>query len=114
MERQHLTLWQRIAYAHWSAKSEYDFPCIGWFLVAVAGICYIGLAFWFFEPEIETMMCTSAPHALGKRYFLAVIAIISLLAVSWVTVYIPFFIKSFFDKDEFMRKHFLKNHYRKP
>ena len=38
---------------------------------------------------------------------------ILLFAVSYVTVYIPFFIISFFDKGEVMRKHFLKYHYRK-
>ena len=79
----------------------------------VAGIIYIGLAFWFFEPEIESLMCASAPHALGKRYFLGIFAAVALFAASYVTVYIPFFIVSFFDKDEVMRKYFLKYHYRK-
>ena len=79
----------------------------------VAGIFYIGLAFWFFESEIESLMCVSAPHALGKRYFLGIFAVISLFVVSYVTVYIPFFIISFFDKDEVCRKHFLKYHYHK-
>lgn len=61
----------------------------------------------------ESLMYDPAPHALGKRYFLCIFAAILLFAVSYVTVYIPFFIISFFDKDEVMRKHFLKYHYRK-
>ena len=113
MEKQYLTLRQRIAYAHWSAKFTFDFPWVGWFWVLVAGICYVGLAFWFFEPEIESLMSTSAPHALGKRYFLGIFAAVALFAASYVTVYIPFFIISFFDKDEVCRKHFLRYHYRK-
>lgn len=112
MEEQHLTLRQRIAYAHWSAKFTFYSPWVG-FWVLVAGICYVGLTFWFFEPEIESLMRTSAPHALGKRYFLGIFATVLLIAVSYVTVYIPFFIISFFDKDEVCRKHFLRYHYRK-
>jgi len=113
MGKQHLTLRQMIAYARWSAKFAFDFPWVGWLWVLVAGIIYIGLAFWFFEPEIESLMSTSAPHALGKRYFLCIFAAVLLFAVSYVTVYIPFFIISFFDKDEVCRKHFLRYHYHK-
>lgn len=113
MEEQHLTLKQKIAYAHWSAKFTFYFPWTGWFWALVAGICYVGLILWFFEPEIKSLMDISAPHALGKRYFLRMFAALSLVAVSYVTVYIPFFIISFFDKDEDCRKHFLKYHYRK-
>ena len=113
MEKQKLTLRQRIAYAHWSAKFAFNFPWTGWFWVLVAGIMYIGLAFWFFEPEIESLMEISAPHALGKRYFFGIFAAVSLMIVSYVTVYIPFFIISFFDKDEVMHRHFFKYHYHK-
>ena len=113
MEEQKLTLRQQIAYARWSAKFAFDFPWVGWFWVLVAGIIYLGLVFWFFEPELNSFMRASAPHALGKRYFLGIFAVVALVALSYVTVYIPFFIISLFDKDEVMRKHFLKYYYRK-
>lgn len=113
MEEKKLTLMQNIAYAHWSAKISFGFPWFAWFLVMVVALIYIGLAFWFFEEEIEIMFEFSGPHALGKRYFSFLLAGLAVYFVSWATIYIGYFMLYFFENDDVSRKHYLKYRYRK-
>ena len=113
MEKQKLTFRQEVAYAHWSAKIAFDFPHVGYGLMLIAMAIYFGLAYWFFEPEIRSWEHLSGSHALGKAYFYRLGGVLLVVALSYLTVYIIYFIHALFDKDEVCRKHFLKNHYRK-
>jgi len=113
MEKQHLTLRQRIAYAHWSAKFAFKFPHVGQGILIVVAFIYFGLAFWFFEPEIRSWEHLSGSHALGKAYFYRSGGVVLIVALSCLTVYIVYFVQALFDKDEVSRKYFLKYYYRK-
>lgn len=113
MEKQKLTFRQKVAYAHWSAKVEFDFPHVGYAFMMVAMVIYFGLAFWFFEPEIRSWEHLSGPHALGKAYFYRLGGVLLIVALSYITVYIIYFIQAFFDEDDVCRKHFLKYRYHK-
>lgn len=113
MEKQKLTLHQELSYAHWSAKFAFAFPYSGYVFVIIAMLVYIGLTFWFFEPEIRSWTHLAGPHALAKVYFYRLGGVLLIIALSHLTVYIGYFIAALFDKDEVCRKHFLKYHYRK-
>lgn len=113
MEKQKLTLRQELGYAHWSAKFAFAFPYFGYVFVIIAIAIYLGLAFWFFEPEIRSWSHFPGPHALGKAYFCRLGGVLLIVGLGHLTVYIIYFIWSLFDKDDGSRGHFLKYHYRK-
>ena len=111
--KQNLTLHQRLSYAHWSTKFVFDFPCVGWFMALMVFFFWLGIVLWFFEPELASLMKYSGEHASGKMYFARIIFGLVLFAVSYVTVYVVFFIQNLVDIDDDDLKHFLKYHYRK-
>ena len=113
MKEQKLTLRQQIAYAHWSAKFAFAFPYFGYVFFIIALVIYFGLAYWFFEPEIRSWEHLSGSHALGKAYFYRLGGVLLIVASSYLTVYIIYFIHALFDKDDACRKFFLKHHYHK-
>lgn len=105
-----LTFKQRIAYAHWSAKLAFNFPWVGCIFAFVVG-CIITFCFIF--PKIKCMMDIFPSDALGKRILLGIFVVIAIIAASYITIYIPYFLVSFFDNDEISRGNFLKNYYHK-
>lgn len=107
-----LTLWQRIAYAHWVAKQNIIFAGKGPLFISAVAIVYLGLILWFFESEIKAIDF-SGEHAFSKKYLAIILSMIVLIIASYVTVYIPHFIRAFFDNDEIYRRHFLKYYYHK-
>jgi hypothetical protein len=113
MKEQKLTLRQQIAYAHWSAKFAFAFPYFGCVLLLIAFVIYFGLALWFFEPEIRSWEHFTGPHALGKAYICRLSGVLLLMALSYLTVYIIYFIMALLDNDDACRKFFLRQHYHK-
>lgn len=113
MAEQKLTLLQKLSYAHWSAKFIFEFPYIGWFMVLIVGLIWTGIALYFFEPELKSLMYFPGVHGLGKTYFAVLIGIAIIFAVSYATVYVIFFIQSLLVENDVDRQHFLKYHYRK-
>lgn len=113
MEKQKLTFKQRIAYAHWTAKVAFRVPYFGWLMALCAGVIYLGIALWFFDPEIKALRDYSGAHGLGKAYFAILAGLLVIIALSYVTVYIPYFIQAYFDNDQNCRRIFLKYYYQK-
>ena len=113
MKKTKMTFRQKLGYAHWSAKFAFDFPYIGYVFMIIALALWFGLALWFFEPTIISWEHFSGPHALAKKYFCRMGGVLLLLALSYLTVYIVYFIIALFDRDEVCRRHFLRYHYRK-
>lgn len=112
MEQKDLTFRQRIAYAHWSAKCEFELPFLGCKLMIVAAVVYVGVACWFIEPILSWFQF-SGPHAVAKYYisFLGVAA--ALCTISFLTAYLPFFCWYLFKNDndlDIFLNHFYHKH----
>lgn len=113
MEKNELTSRQLFAYAHWSAKMTFAFPYLGWFMVLMAGLIWGGIALYFSEPEIKSLIHHSGPHGFFNLYMAVLIVLVALFAVSYATVYVVFFIQGLVDKDDDCRRYFVKHLYRK-
>lgn len=111
MEKQKLTFLQKIAYAHWSAKCAFAFPNVG--LILIVMLIYLGVALWFFEPEIRSWEHFTGPHAMAKTYFCRVGGVLLIVALSNFSVYLLYFIEALLYRDEADCQYFLKYHYRK-
>ena len=85
----------------------------GYVFFIIALVIYFGLAYWFFEPEIRSWEHLSGSHALGKAYFYRLGGVLLIVALSYLTVYIIYFIMALSDNDDACRRFFLKHHYHK-
>ncbi len=114
MGHRKLTFKQNLAYAHWSTKCSFGFPYFAWFLVLLAGVIYIGAAFWFFEPEVRQLLdARYGEHGLGKTYFARVLSVAVIFGLSYLTVYIGYFVHYFFERDDVTRDFFYRYYCKK-
>lgn len=112
MKKQPLTFRQKIAYAHWSAKTVFSFPLFFgvWVSILVAMI-YVGIILYFFEPQVMQLLTYTGIHALSKTYWSRILACFIALAAGLASVYIFYFVISFFDKNESSRRFFMNFFY---
>lgn len=113
MEKQQLTFRQKTAYAHWSAKQIFLFPCVGELIALFVALIYVGLLFWFFETEIIDLLDFTGAHASAKHFWACFAATIVTVSASFATVYTAFFIASFYERNDAGRRFFMKYEYRK-
>lgn len=113
MEKQQFTFRQKTAYAHWSAKQAFLFPCVGELITLIVALICIGLLFWFFEPEVIDLLNFTGPSASTKHFLACFAATIVTLFTSFATVYAGFFMAAFRERNDAGRRFFMKYEYRK-
>ena len=114
MEKQKISLREKWAYAHWSAKEPFGFPVwIGHYFALILAVVYAGLVFWFFEPELIQLMNYHGEHGLGKSYFARLFAIFALIVVGYATAYVLLFLWALIYRNEADYRYFMKYRYKK-
>lgn len=110
MQKQKLTLLQKISYAHWWARSIFEYPTMGWLTVMMATCFLLIIMIDFFLPEIKSLMLYLGIDTMAEIYVAFLVGLCASVAVGYAVVYVILFVQSLVTKNKDNIKRFLEQH----